>query len=36
MQTNNNFEIPSGYTNEKFQESITSVRTTTLIVHDHT
>jgi len=36
MQRNNNFEIPPGYTNEQFQEPITSVRTTTLIVRDHT
>jgi len=36
MQRNNNFEIPPGYTNEQFQEPITSACTTTLVVRDHT
>jgi len=36
MQRNKNFEIPPGYTNEKFQELTISARTTTLVMRDHT
>jgi len=36
MHRNNNSEIPPGYTNEQFQEPITSARITTLVMRDHT